>query len=296
MGYIYKITNSINDRLYIGQTQNTIAERWKGHKKSAVNSTAPLYLAMRKYGVENFSIQVIEECDDELLNEREIYWIEYYDSYHNGYNATMGGQGVIKHSRKAILELWEQGYTEREISTIMNCTASVVVSALDVNNIPREDRVKRSAVVRRQKNGTKIGQYSLEGDYLATYISSGDAEVHTGISQDEINRCCVMAQRERYGIIYYTSSAGGYIWKREEDTTPISKWVELNRKKGGRKAVAQYDLEGNYIQSFLSQSAAAEAIGHTGSGNQIGLVCSGKRKTAYGYKWKYITDEKEKEN
>ena len=46
---------------------------------------------MRKYGIENFTFSVIEECSQEQLNEREIYWIEYYDTYKNGYNSTLGG-------------------------------------------------------------------------------------------------------------------------------------------------------------------------------------------------------------
>lgn len=46
---------------------------------------------MNKYGISNFTFEIIEECDKQSLNEREIYWIEYYDSFHNGYNMTIGG-------------------------------------------------------------------------------------------------------------------------------------------------------------------------------------------------------------
>lgn len=48
---------------------------------------------MRKYGIENFSIEELEKCSADVVNDREIYWINYYDTYHNGYNATLGGDG-----------------------------------------------------------------------------------------------------------------------------------------------------------------------------------------------------------
>lgn len=57
------------------------------------NSSKPLYQAIRKYGVENFSFEVLEECDTSLLDEKEVYYINLYNSYKEGYNATLGGQG-----------------------------------------------------------------------------------------------------------------------------------------------------------------------------------------------------------
>lgn len=291
MGYIYKISNQINNKVYIGQTSRTIEKRWKDHQKSAIIDQTPLYRAMRKYGIDQFHISEIEKCSDDLLNEREIYWIDYYNSYYNGYNATLGGNGHVKYSKEEIFSLWQEGKTEREISNILGCASKVIVGALDSYEVPASERVSRSAQVRAQKNGTPIEQYTLDGRYITTFSSSGEAETRTGISQDEINRCCIIAQRKRYDTIYYTSSAGGYIWKRENDNTPLSKWVELNKKKGGRRAVAQYTLDNNYIQSFLSLAEAARSIGKPGRGNNIGMVCNGKRQSAYGYIWKYEEDK-----
>lgn len=96
MGYIYKITNIINGKLYIGQTRKTIEERFKAHIKNArrhVNRY--LYDAMNKYGYDNFVPSLIEECDDILLDEREIYWIQLYNTTDKniGYNMTSGGGG-----------------------------------------------------------------------------------------------------------------------------------------------------------------------------------------------------------
>lgn len=95
---IYKITNKINGLVYIGQSVN-IKRRWNNHKSVYNNPNDHcyenyLYRAMRKYGIENFKFEVIEECDAQELNNREKYWIQYYDSYHNGYNETCGGDNA----------------------------------------------------------------------------------------------------------------------------------------------------------------------------------------------------------
>lgn len=87
---IYKITNKINNKSYIGQSV-FIEERWKEHKENAWDKISPLYEDMRKYGIKNFSFNIIEECDTDLLNEKEKYWISFYNSYLNGYNKTKGG-------------------------------------------------------------------------------------------------------------------------------------------------------------------------------------------------------------
>ena len=93
---IYKITNKVNGMCYIGQSVN-IEKRWRKHKSVYGNPNAHeydyyLYRAMRKYGIDNFDFEVIEECSSDLLNDKEKYWIEKYDSYRNGYNQTAGGE------------------------------------------------------------------------------------------------------------------------------------------------------------------------------------------------------------
>ena len=98
MGFIYKITNNINNKIYIGKTNRDINVRFQEHIDSSNSINSPsynyyLHRAFRKYGIENFSIDKIEEVSEELINEREKYWIKYYDSYNNGYNLTLGGEG-----------------------------------------------------------------------------------------------------------------------------------------------------------------------------------------------------------
>ena len=95
---IYKITNLINKKCYIGKT-NDSERRWKDHQRLAFTQdhkeyNKTLYKAMRKYGVDNFSFEMIEELEDySISGEREQYWVYYFNSYNNGYNESKGGDG-----------------------------------------------------------------------------------------------------------------------------------------------------------------------------------------------------------
>ena len=91
---IYKITNLVDGNAYIGQSIQ-IEERFKEHRNPSnwnreVNKK--LYKAFADFGLNNFSFEILEECNKEELNEKEKYWIKYYNTYPNQYNMTAGGQ------------------------------------------------------------------------------------------------------------------------------------------------------------------------------------------------------------
>ena len=100
-GIIYIITNDFNSKVYIGQTKRTLEERWKEHKreKCSINEHNMLIKrAILKYGEQHFKLKELERCAIEDLNAREIYYISLYDSYKNGYNATIGGSSQTSDS------------------------------------------------------------------------------------------------------------------------------------------------------------------------------------------------------
>ena len=108
---IYKITNKINGHSYIGQSID-ITTRWNHHRNYPVsNSKYPLYLAFKKYGIDNFSFEVLEECSIDELDNKEIEYIKLFDTYANGYNQTLGGCGSrgssIKISSDDLYEIYE---------------------------------------------------------------------------------------------------------------------------------------------------------------------------------------------
>lgn len=107
---IYIIKNKVNDKVYIGQSVN-IVSRWYAHKQSAQNINAQdhytkIHQAMYNYGVENFYYEILEECPLLELDSKEIYYISQYNSYPDGYNMTLGGEGnKYETNGRAILKL-----------------------------------------------------------------------------------------------------------------------------------------------------------------------------------------------
>lgn len=116
MGFIYKIKNNINNKLYIGKTERSIEERWNEHcRHASLYPNIPLYKAILKYGKDNFSITLLEECNNQIIDEREIYWINYYNTYTgDGYNCTGGGEGGIKPISQDEIEIIAKRYLNGE--------------------------------------------------------------------------------------------------------------------------------------------------------------------------------------
>ena len=145
IGYIYKVTNKINGKIYIGQTIQTVKERWYRHCGKSGISKAELSThfkrAILKYGKENFLLETIEVCDSSQLDEREKFYISYYDSYKNGYNSTTGGQDgskpfkTSKEDEDQIISLYEYGFSLREIGREFCLDKATVKGILIRHNI-----------------------------------------------------------------------------------------------------------------------------------------------------------------
>ena len=121
MAYIYKIINDINDKVYIGKTEFSIEKRFAEHCRDAFrerNEKRPLYSAMVKYGIEHFSIVLIEKT--EMPEEREKYWIKYYNSFEEGYNATLGGDGKKYINYDLVIETYQKELNAVTTANILN--------------------------------------------------------------------------------------------------------------------------------------------------------------------------------
>ena len=141
-GFIYKITNKINGKSYIGQTIQNVKERFYQHcatKCSQAILNMVIHNATNKYGKSNFTIEVIEEVESTNLNDREKYWIRYYDSYHNGYNSTEGGQDGVKLFKNLNIEYvikeYNSGKSLREVGKLFNVDKQTIKDLLVRNNI-----------------------------------------------------------------------------------------------------------------------------------------------------------------
>lgn len=200
MPYIYKIENKLNGKIYIGKTLKTVQERWKEHChdfKRERCEKRPLYSAMNKYGIENFFIEEIEQCEANILSEREKYWIEYYNSFKYGYNATTGGDGRSYLDYDLILSLWQEGKTAKEIAKILNHDEYSVRLALDIKGITSEKRQERSIIL-RSKSVAKLDLNT--GEILEVFPSQMEAYRSLGKQQSgHISQVCNGKRKTAYG-------------------------------------------------------------------------------------------------
>lgn len=177
MGYIYKITNKINNKAYIGQTRFTIEIRWAKHlKDSKIEKIKerPLYRAFNKYGIENFIIEKLEECSNEYLNEREIFYISLFNSFKEGYNLTNGGEGSSTINKSLIIQLYTiEERSIHEISQITGYARSSISNCLKSNNILiRQNVLDEQKIILMYLNGMSIYQITKETGHSKGSISA----------------------------------------------------------------------------------------------------------------------------
>lgn len=177
MGYIYCITNKINQKKYIGKTLNTVECRWKEHLKDYKRrkyEKRALYDAMNKYGAENFECETIGEFPDNILEEMEQKFIGEYNTYHYGYNLTIGGDGKQLYDHDRIIEYYvNNDVTMVETSVEFNCSVDTVKHILEKHNIPK--RSQRKKCFGNCNLPKQIDCFDKDGNFVRTFNSVSDA-------------------------------------------------------------------------------------------------------------------------
>lgn len=276
MGFIYKITNQLNNKVYIGQTCRDLQTRWREHKSRAdCGYNTHLYNAILKYGQENFKIEEIEQVETSQLDEQEIYWIAFYDSNNpqKGYNLTIGGQGKKNYRTDKIREMWDDGKSVGEIVKIIKCDKGTVREAL----LAHEGYSVHESLSRRKTQRKGVNKYSLDGIFIEHYDSILEAANYDKNIASGIGGCCNMKHSQAYG----------YQWRFDGDCAP----TPLKNVKYGKRKIVQLDIDKQVLKIFDSAAAAAREVApncnvNSASGSII-QVCKGKRQTAYGYGWQY---------
>lgn len=173
MPYIYKITNKINGKSYIGKTVRSIDERWHEHLREANQTRSqhrPLYKAFNKYGIDNFTCELIEEVSLEQVDARERYWIEYYKTFKIGYNITIGGDGKPYIDYDLVYATYKELKTCSAVAEKLHIdpgTVSYIVKACGGQVIPQgRDNLLAPKIV---------NMYDLNGNYLQTFPSCSAA-------------------------------------------------------------------------------------------------------------------------
>lgn len=214
MGFIYQITNDINDKIYVGKTILSIQQRFKQHIKDSQKEdikNRPLYKAINKYGKEHFFISLLGEYPDEDLNKWECYWIQKLNTYQTGYNATIGGDGKLLFDHEIIAEALKINPRPIEIARIFNCSRDTVYIIAKNYNIP----IINTANEKFQQKKKQISQYSKDGKYIQSFESVTAA----GEWCFQNNKCSTLNSGVRSHIAECANgkrkSAYGFYWKYE---------------------------------------------------------------------------------
>ena len=250
---IYMIKNSINGKVYIGQSAD-IKKRWIKHK-TALNSNKHvnrhLQGAWNKYGANAFDFYIVEECLESELNSKEKYYIKFYDSYKTGYNLNLGGDGIcgFKHTKDQILKM------------------------------------------RRIQSPLVVLQFDFDFNLIGRYeggISHASKEL--GFSKDCIERCCKHAGKQIFYKNSYWVYEDEYLnenftWEKYLKQIPCC-LVQKQKNIKEKKKICQYTKE-RFLVKIWNSFSEIEDAGYTK--NQVNTICNKRRgkKTHKGYIWTY---------
>ena len=287
MGYIYKVTNIQNNKIYIGQTTYSVKERWNKHLSEARNNLdkkTHFKNAIRYWGENNFLVETIEECPNEKLDSRECFWIAYYDSYKGwGYNSTYGGEGTLLYDRETMFELWKKGLNLNEISERLGCHSKTVSAGLQSLKISHNEILKRGFKTASEKNCRIILQYDSNGQLLNEYKSADEVVKNFDINVSTVRGAC-------RGKWY----AKGYYWKYKDNPQNILDLIEEykeTRYNDRKRPIDQYSENGEYLKTWSSMVSAAEYYKCTIS--NIYRSCNKYFESACGYLWTYSDQEED---
>nr|DAU46811.1 MAG TPA: intron associated endonuclease [Caudoviricetes sp.] len=279
MAIIYKISNDVNNKIYIGQTTYSLEFRYKQHLRECEKKThRKLYIAMNEIGIEHFKVETIENCNEQELDEREKYWIRYYNSYKEGYNMTIGGNGgsIYDIDDEEVNKLWNEGLTVGEIAKKYGCRTSSISQRLSGNP---SYSVKESII---RSTAKPVYGYDLKGLHLYSFSSAADAErFFTSKSErDNVAGCCRGDQKTAHGIY----------WSYEK----LDKGPVLYQEPFMVNPIIQLDKNGKFIQRYESIADAKRAMKQLGHKRpHIDEVCKHipGYKTTCGFIWRYAYDD-----
>ena len=310
---IYKIENLVNGKVYIGQSIN-IEQRWYTHKSELnrnVHYNRHLQNAWNKYGADNFIFEIIEECNNDIISQCEIYWIDYYNSsnINYGYNLSTGGEcsckGVkltdqqkeymskVKNPEEIVqidldgnlIKIWRSAsHAQRMLNIraccILKCANHKVYQANGYIWLYKKEYdlihfdVKEYKYKHRRYFDIPILQYDLYGNLINKWTIS-DLKNRYG--------------KERYNVIravcnHKKCSYDGFIWLYEYENFILSEeYLKHCRRSCGRYYIDQFDMNMNHIKTWKSSELLHSDYFDIYS---INKVCDNRSLHHKNYIWK----------
>lgn len=264
---VYKHT-SPSGKVYIGITMQSTKERWKSGK--GYKHCIKFYSAINKYGWENIKHEVLlQDQTEEAAKYTEKYLIKWYKTHNISYNITDGGEGCVgkpvsEETKRKISEKAKQRYKKSKHPWTGRHQTQ---EAKDIISKKAKERYKNGQVP-----SMKGKHHSEETKQLLSKKFKGTPSPTKGMKMPQ--EFCDKISKAKKGIAPAMS--------REK--------VLLGAKHAREKLIKkvhQFDLNGNYIQTFDSVTDACFSLGKERQTTSICAACSGKQKTAFGYIWKY---------
>lgn len=288
---IYKFENKINHKVYIGLAID-LKQRYKKHyhNMSDKKRQEDFYIGLREFGWDNFTYEILEEFeeyDENKLNYLEDYYIKKFDSLApNGYNMVPGGyngSGLAKSKPVEQYDLNGQFInvypSAREASrkTDINYSSICACARGEISSIKgfqwkyvNSEKIINTVIPKRTTQ--IVYQFSPNGELINEYKNLSIASEIMNINKSVISLACS----------HPTRKAGGFYWSYNKNHKIPTEKLQGN---GKQKKISQYDKNNKLLMEFNSIKEASEKT-HINASN-IGQVCSGKRKTAGGFIWKY---------
>lgn len=202
MAIVYLLTNTVNGKKYVGKTVRSLDIRWQEHVNcSKYHSTLHIHKAIRKYGSDSFSKEIIEECDNNNASNREVFWIETFNTFYHGYNMTKGGEGVegFIHSKES---------NEKNRLSHIGRTQSEKTCSLKSKSMLASKNVKRKSVVSID---------NLNNKRVFESLSEAERFLNKPGSSTLISRCCRGKTKKAYGFRWK------YLEEKDFNISPVRK-------------------------------------------------------------------------
>lgn len=324
MGYIYKIKNKIDNKIYIGQTIQDLEDRWRDHLNKHSNCRY-LKSAFKKYGVDNFEFQLVCITFDNCLDDMEIKYIEHYNCLvPNGYNLRLGGNSG-KHNEetkrkiagtllknKKVVQFDIQGnrlntfnstveaakYVGKSSSVIGHCCNGDIKTAagyiwkyenIDSNEAkiePLTGRFKGCQKRIKKEVIPQIRRKIVQFDMDGNRLKSFNTCKEAAEYVGTARSCITLCCLRQH------KTAKGYFWKYERVDSSDANYEgqneiykQINEKRN--RVIVQFDMAGNRLNTFKSCREAGRYVG-TCNGS-ISRCCNGINSSSKGYIWKYET-------
>lgn len=295
---IYKVTNLVNQKIYIGKTYDF--EKRKREHLYDIGDDIPFHRALKKYGLENFSWEIIDNANsDEELREKEIYWIKKLNSCihfenSNGYNITIGGEGGVSWNSRPVIQFDRNGNFLKEYISCSNADTECKLyrgasqtgcytkglSAGFLWRYKDEWNGDKLEPYKRFSSRTKsVMQFDMYGDYVDTYVSLSQASEKTGSSRTGISAC----------LSNKSKTCNGFVWIYSEDYDCNKSYKPEGFRNCGN-GIVQLDDNYNLINKFVNCTEAALFIGKEKKSHKHIFKLLTLNKRGYGYYWRKYDD------